>query len=101
MAHHEAVACFEQALAALAQLPECQDTLAQAIDLRCDLHNALMPLDEQARIFAHLRTAKALAERLDDPQRLGRVASYLCMYFTTMGEHDRAIAMGQRPSPWP
>ena len=95
-AHHEAVACFEQALAALAQLPECQDTLAQAIDLRCDLHNALMPLDEQARIFAHLRTAEALAERLDDPQRLGRVASYLCMYFTTMGEHDRAIAMGQQ-----
>ena len=95
-AHHEAVACFEQALAALAQLPECRETLEQAIDLRFDLHNALMPLDEQARIFAYLRTAKALAERLDDPQRLGRVASYLCMYFTTMGEHDRAIAMGQQ-----
>src|SRR5262245_2915742 len=85
LAHHEAVACFEQSLAALAQLPECQDTLAQAIDLRCDLHNALMPLDEQARIFDHLRTAEALAERLDDPQRLGRVASYLCIYFATMG----------------
>src|SRR5262249_30929911 len=95
-AHHEAVACFEQALAALAQLPERQDTLAQAIDLRCDLHNALMPLDEQTQIFDHLRAAEALAERLDDPQRLARVASYLCIYFTTMGEHDRAIAVGQR-----
>jgi class 3 adenylate cyclase/tetratricopeptide (TPR) repeat protein len=95
-AYRESVACFEQALAALAQLPETRDTLEQAIDLRCDLHNVLMPLDEQVRIFDHLRAAEALAERLDDPQRLGRVASYLCIYFTTRGEHDRAIAAGQR-----
>jgi tetratricopeptide (TPR) repeat protein len=95
-AHHEAVACFEQALTALAQLPERRDTLEQAVDLRCDLHNALMPLDAQARIFDHLCAAEVLAERLDDPQRLGRVASYLCIYFTTIGEHDRAIAAGQR-----
>jgi tetratricopeptide (TPR) repeat protein/ABC-type thiamine transport system ATPase subunit len=95
-AYHEAVACFEQALAALAHLPERRDTLEQAIDLRCDLHNALMPLDAQARIFDHLCTAETLAKRLDDPQRLGRVASYLCIYFTTIGEHDRAITVGQR-----
>ncbi|MGH8070843.1 MAG: ATP-binding protein, partial [Candidatus Entotheonellia bacterium] len=95
-AYREAVACFEQALKALAQLPETRATSEQAIDLRCDLHNALMPLDEQVRIFDYLRAAEVLAERLDDPQRLGRVASYLCMYFTTMGEHDRAIAAGQR-----
>jgi class 3 adenylate cyclase/tetratricopeptide (TPR) repeat protein len=95
-AYREAVACFERALASLAQLPETGDTLEQAIDLRCDLHNALMPLDEQGRIFDHLRAAEVLAERLDDPQRLGRVASYLCIYFTTMGEHDRAIAAGLR-----
>jgi tetratricopeptide (TPR) repeat protein len=95
-AHHEAVACFEQALGALAQLPECHDTLAQAIDLRCDLYNALLPLDEQARLFDHLRAAEALAERLDDPQRLGRIGGYLCIHFSTIGEHDRAIAAGQR-----
>jgi tetratricopeptide (TPR) repeat protein len=94
-AHHEAVACFEQALTALAQLPEDRGTLEQAIDLRCDLHNALTPLDEQARIFDHLSAAEALAERLDDPQRLGRVTSYLCIYFSTIGEYDRAITAGQ------
>src|SRR5262249_56470500 len=33
-AHREAVTCFEQALTALAQLPECRDTLEQAIDVR-------------------------------------------------------------------
>ena len=95
-AHREAVAYFEQALAALAQLPECRDTLEQAIDLRFDLRNALLPLGEQARIFDNLRTAEALAERLGDPQRLGQIASYLCIYFSAMGEHDRAIAAGQR-----
>src|SRR5262249_9494055 len=96
-AHHEAVACFEQALAALAQLPERRDTLEQAIDLRFDLRNALQPLNEHARIFDHLHAAEALAERLGDPQRLGWLACYLCFYyFSVIGEHDRAIASGQR-----
>src|SRR5207253_501798 len=44
-AYHEAVTSFEQALAALAQLPERRDTIEQAIDLRCDLRNVLLPLD--------------------------------------------------------
>src|SRR5262249_12693793 len=71
-ANREAVEYFEQALAALAQLPECRDTLEQAIDLRFDLHNALLPLDEQARLLDHLYAADALAERLDDPPQLAR-----------------------------
>ena len=90
------MAYFEQALAALAHLPERHETLAQAIDLRFDLRNALLPLDEQARIFDHLRAAEPLAERLGDPQRLGRIVSFLCFSFSVMGEHDRAIAAGQR-----
>jgi tetratricopeptide (TPR) repeat protein len=43
-----------------------------------------------------LRAAEALAERRDDNQRLGRIACYLCLFFSVMGEHDRAIAVGQR-----
>ena len=50
-AYREAVAYFEQALAALAQLPERRDTLEQAIDLRLDLRNALLPLDEEGAYF--------------------------------------------------
>ena len=95
-AYREAVACFEQGLEALTQLPECRDTLEQAIDLRSGLRQALLPLGEQARIFDCLCTAEALAERLDDPQRLGQSAGDLCFYFVTMGEYDRAIAAGQR-----
>jgi predicted ATPase len=95
-AYREAVAYFEQALAALAHLPERRDTLEQAIDLRCDLRNAWQPLGERARMLDHLRAAESLAERLGDPQRLGWIASYLCNYFTGMGELDRAITAGQR-----
>src|SRR5215471_18366700 len=84
-AYHEAVTSFEQALAALAQLPESRDTIEQAIDLRCDLRNVLLPLDAHARIFDHLHAAEALAERLGDDQRLGRIVCYLCISFMTMG----------------
>src|SRR5262249_53336385 len=52
-AYREAVTSFEQALAALAQLPGSRATIEQAIDLRCDLRNVLLPLNEHARIFDH------------------------------------------------
>jgi class 3 adenylate cyclase/tetratricopeptide (TPR) repeat protein len=95
-AYHEAVTSFEQALAALEHLPERRDTIEQAIDLRCDLRNDLLPLNAQARIFDHLYAAEALAERLGDDQRRGQIAGYLCISFVSMGEPDHAIAAGQR-----
>jgi tetratricopeptide (TPR) repeat protein len=95
-AYREAAAWFEQALTALAQLPERRDTLEQAIDLRFDLQSALMALDEYARAFEHVRAAAALAERLGDDRRLGRSAGYLCSYFINVGEPDRAMAAAQR-----
>src|SRR5262249_2675804 len=94
--YHEAAVSFEQALAALAQLPESRDTIEQAIDLRCDLRNVLLPLDAHASVFDHLHVAEALADRLGDDQRRGRIACYLCISFTATGEHDRAIVAGQR-----
>ena len=95
-AFREAVTCFEQALAALAQFPERRDTLEQAIDLRLDLRHALQTLDAQARVFDYLREAEALAERLGDDWRLGRIVRHLAFYFSTMGEYDRAIVACQR-----
>jgi tetratricopeptide (TPR) repeat protein len=95
-AYREAVAYFEQALAALEHLPEYRATLEQAIDLRLDLRNVLFPLDAHTRIFDQLRAAEPLAERLDDPRQFGWIASYLCISFSAMSEHGRAIAAGQR-----
>ena len=91
----EAVACFEQALAALTHLPESRATQEQAIDLRLDLRNALMALGEFRQMLDYLREAATLAEALDDQPRLGRVSVYMCRYFREMGDHDGAVESGQ------
>ena len=44
-AGNKAVACFEQALSALRQLPESHETIEQAIDLRFDLRGSLQSLE--------------------------------------------------------
>jgi tetratricopeptide (TPR) repeat protein len=95
-AHREAVAYVEQALATLAQLPDSRTTLEQAFDLRLELRNALWPVGEFTRILAILREADALAEKLDDPPRLGRVAVYLCSSFYGAAQHEAAVAAGER-----
>ena len=91
----EAVACFEQALAALTHLPESRATQEQAIDLRFDLRNALWSLGDIRQMLDYLREAATLAEALDDQPRLGRVSAYMCRYFREMGDHDSAVESGQ------
>jgi tetratricopeptide (TPR) repeat protein len=95
-AYREAVGYFEQALSALAHLPETRDTREQAIDLRFALRNALGPSGDMGRVLTLLREAEVLAVVLDDPRRLGRVSLFLCNYFYIMGAHDQALAAGQR-----
>jgi predicted ATPase/class 3 adenylate cyclase len=91
----EAVACCEQALAALRHLPESRATQEQAIDLRFDLRNALFLLGELRQVLDYLREAAALAEALDDQLRLGLVSAYMCRSFREMGDHDGAVESGQ------
>jgi tetratricopeptide (TPR) repeat protein len=86
-AHRESAACLEQALAALAHLPETRETLEQAIDLRFDLRNALFPLAESGRMEGYLREAEALARTLDDQRRLGWVSAYMCSHYLLIGGH--------------
>src|SRR5262249_34329564 len=95
-AHREAVGYFEQALSALAHLPETRDTREQAIDLRLALRTALLPSGDFDRILAFLREAEALATSLDDPQRLAQVSGFLSRHFSFMGAHNQAIAVAQR-----
>jgi tetratricopeptide (TPR) repeat protein len=49
----------------------------QAIDLRFDLRNALLPLVEWAKIEEYLREAEALARKLNDQRRLASVSGYM------------------------
>ena len=95
-AHREAVACYEQALAAVAHLLDSRDTREQAIDLRLVLHNALLPSGDFGRILAYLREAEALAEALADSRRLGQVSRFLSAYFYYKGAYDQVITSGER-----
>jgi tetratricopeptide (TPR) repeat protein len=95
-ANREAVASFEQALEALAHLPETRDTREQAIDLRLNLRGALTTFGDFGRILSLLREADSLATVLDDTHRLGWIAASMAQYFLYLGDYERAIAAGQR-----
>jgi tetratricopeptide (TPR) repeat protein len=95
-AAREAVGCYEQALAALAHVPEHRARQEQAIDLRIDLRRARAVLGQHARILDDLHTAAMLAEALDDSRRLGRVSVHMADCFMAAGQYDRAMASSQR-----
>jgi class 3 adenylate cyclase/tetratricopeptide (TPR) repeat protein len=95
-AYREAVTCFEQALGALARLPESRDTMATAIDLRLDLRTALTPLGQYRRILDLLGEAEAIAGELQDDARLGHVVADMSARLRNTGNHAGALAAGER-----
>jgi tetratricopeptide (TPR) repeat protein len=96
-AYREAVVCYEQALAALAHLPNGLTTSEQAIDVQLGLHAVLTALGEApGRMLEHLRRAETLAQTLGDQLRLGRVYADMSNNFRMAGDLDRAIVYGQR-----
>jgi predicted ATPase/class 3 adenylate cyclase len=92
-----AVELLREALQALERLPETPETLAQAIDARLDLRVALIPLGRYHDVLTVMREAEALATRLGDRARLGRVLADICARLRNVtGEHHQAIEVGQR-----
>jgi tetratricopeptide (TPR) repeat protein len=92
----EAVAWLEQALVALGHLPESREVIEQAVDVRFDLQGPLTSLAAVGRILDYLRDAHALAGRLDDQRRLGRVAAHMTFCFWFTGQPDQAVVSGLR-----
>ena len=95
-ANREAATCFEQALDALRRLPEHPDAIAESLDIRFDLRNALQPLGEQGRVGAILDEAEALAEAVGDQRRLGRTLNFKVIQFGRAGDFGAAIQTGLR-----
>jgi len=87
---------FEQALVVLGGLPETQATLASSFEIRLELRHMLFQLGEVRRGLEHLREAEALAERLNDDHRRGRVCAALIHIHTVLGELDEALGTGTR-----
>src|SRR5262249_7388325 len=95
-ANPEAAAFFEGALVALQHLPQNQENLQLAIDVRFDLRNSLYPLGEFERILDHMHEAERIAQVLSDRPRSGRAFLYMSQHFWWTGEPHRAIDCVQR-----
>ncbi len=94
-ANREAVKFFEQALTALAGLPETRERLEQAIDLRFDLKKALLPLGDFGRICGYLHEAEGVARTLGDQRRLGEMSVHMCHTLWMTGRSAEALRFGQ------
>ena len=95
-AQTEALTHFDQAWAALHELPESRERTEQRIDLCFERRNTYMPLAEFARMGEALNEAHALAEELGDQPRLGRALAHQVQLFGLLGEHARSIEAGER-----
>jgi tetratricopeptide (TPR) repeat protein len=95
-AYREAVTFFEQALHALAHLPEDVDTQGQALEIRLAVAPPLVALGEPRQCLALLGEAEALARGLDDRTRLGQVLARMAYVRRMMGDHHGAIAACQQ-----
>jgi transcriptional regulator with AAA-type ATPase domain/tetratricopeptide (TPR) repeat protein len=95
-ANREAVASFEDALAALAHVSETPETLAEAIDIRLVARSALLQLAELSRVERYLREAETLASALGDRRRLGWVWIYMSTAHLFAGDPAQALAVGER-----
>ena len=95
-AYREAVAAFEQALGAVQHLPESRDTLAQAIDLRLALRNALYPLGELGGSSSTCRKPKPSPRPWATHTGWGGSLSICSPILRQVCEPDRALTSGQR-----
>ena len=95
-APQEARGWFEQALGVLAVLPESPSTLEQGFEIRLELRPLLVQLGEVRRALERLREAEALAERLNDDRRRGRVCAVVTNAHSLLGELDEALVTGTR-----
>jgi class 3 adenylate cyclase/tetratricopeptide (TPR) repeat protein len=95
-AYLAAAAYLEQALEALRHLPEDRGTCEQAIDIHLQLRPVLSPLGELQRGLDRLREAETLAQRLNDPRRLGQVLASTINFWWLLGAPERAVAYAER-----
>jgi len=94
-ANVDAARFFERALMVLQKLPETRETLEQAVDLRFELRNALLPLGETDRIFRSLEEIEPVLGALGDKLRSARHAAFRCNHHFLIGEQRRAIEFGE------
>jgi class 3 adenylate cyclase/tetratricopeptide (TPR) repeat protein len=92
----EARVWFEQALGVLDALSESQATLEEAFEIRLELRRVLTVLADHPQALDRLREAEALAGRLNDDRRRGRVCAFMTSTHSNLGDQDEALITGTR-----
>jgi len=95
-APHDARGCFELAIEVLEALPESQSTLEHAFDIRLQLRTVLVQLGEVWQAVERLRETEALAEKLNDDSRRGRISAMMSLNHALHGQLDEALSSGAR-----
>ena len=95
-ASREAIGFFEQALAALARLPEDPRTIEDGVDIRLDLRYALVPLADRQRILQYMQEAEELATRIGDRRRQSWIAYAMAYYHYLAHDQEASVREGQR-----
>ncbi|MBM3217643.1 MAG: hypothetical protein FJZ38_03005 [Candidatus Rokubacteria bacterium] len=95
-AFRTAAADLEQALTMLERLPETPARMAQGVDLRLDLRQALVPLHDATRIRTVRAEAEAIAARVGDRRRGAWVTAYRAYALMIAGDPARAEESARR-----
>ncbi len=95
-AYRDAAGFFEQAIHACERLPQTDAILAEQIDIRFELRNALLPTAGIGRNLQHSQAAEGLAQRLGDPLRLAWATSLMARDLNMAGRPTEALAAAQR-----
>ena len=96
-ADREAIALFEQALAALHELPESPETLSEALDIRLALGPCLAGIygPGSSEFEASYVAARELCRRLDDRTRVFPTLWGLCHVSFNRGLYSEARSLGE------
>lgn len=95
-ANREAVRFYEEALEALSHQPEDNATLSLGVDLRFAMREPLYHLGQITLLRDRLDEAAALAEKLGDVGRLGRLLWFQSHHAWLAGDYSFTIAVSER-----
>ena len=95
-ANREAATLYEQALAALAHLPEAQERTREALEVRGTLRWTLATVADFQTVLAHLPAMEADAAALEDQRWLGQIMAWRSECLRVGGNHAAAAAAGER-----
>ena len=92
-ANREAASAFEQALLAIAQLPQTRETIEQTVDLCLAIRPCVTPLADMKRLLATVERAAPLIASLGNPRREALVNGYHSGALTNLGRTQEALAL--------